>query len=66
MFHRNCLMCFYFFLELTKYCRIIFIQGGQCSWVAKVFLVRGDVISLVIEIILIIIKQVIVYRLVGM
>lgn len=29
-------------------CAIIFIGGGQCSWVAKIFLAIGDVISLVV------------------
>lgn len=28
------------------YCRIMFIPGGQILWIAKIFLVRGDVISL--------------------
>lgn len=31
------------------YCGIIFIRGSQlhCSWVAKIFLLRGNVISFV-------------------
>lgn len=29
------------------YCEIIFIYGGQISQRAKIFLVRGDIISLV-------------------
>lgn len=30
-----------------KYCEIIFICGGVCSWVAKIVLVPGDIISLI-------------------
>lgn len=29
-----------------SYCEIIFIRRGHCFWVAKIFLVRGDVIML--------------------
>lgn len=31
------------------YCRIIFFRGGQCSLVAKLFFVCGNVISLVVQ-----------------
>lgn len=33
---------------LGLYWRIIFIRGGQCSWVAKNLLVSEDVISFVV------------------
>lgn len=45
---------------------IIFISGGQYSWVARIVLVNGDVMSLVVYSTLIIFKQMIVYRSVGM
>lgn len=32
----------------VPYCRIIFINGDQCSGVAIFFVVRGDVILLVV------------------
>lgn len=31
------------------YCRIIFLRGGQCALVAKLFFVCGNVISLVVQ-----------------
>lgn len=52
------------------YYGLITIRGGQCSSVAKIFLVRGNVILVVggsvIGIIFITINQMIVYRFVGM
>lgn len=35
------------FLMYWNDCGIIFIRGDQCLWVAKFFLVHGDIISLV-------------------
>lgn len=30
------------------YCGISFVCGGQCSWVAKIFLLHGDIVNLVV------------------
>ena len=30
---------------MAKYCEIILIRGGQCSFIVKILLVREDVIS---------------------
>lgn len=34
------------YILIYYYCVIILIRGSQCSWAAKVFLVREDIISL--------------------
>ena len=34
-----------YIFDFVEYCEIIFIRGGQCLWIVKILLVRGDVIS---------------------
>lgn len=45
--HHYCYLSW--FLNIDLYCGIIFISGGQCLWVAIIFLIRGDVVSLVVS-----------------
>lgn len=35
--------------QVTEYCGIIFIPGGQCLLVAKIFLVCRDVLSYIVN-----------------
>ena len=34
-----------YIFDFVEYCEIIFIRGGQCLWIVKILLVRGNVIS---------------------
>lgn len=45
--HHYCYLSW--FLNIDLYRGIIFISGGQCLWVAIIFLIRGDIISLVVS-----------------
>ena len=41
---RTCPSCAFLFVR-SDYCGIIHIRGSHCSWIVKIWLVRGDAIS---------------------